>query len=203
MTALSDFCTTIRGWLAIGSDVYPDSVVTSWIRMAEESLSRQLRTAANLQIDTGTLTENRYLLPADYREMDFVRVASGRPLRYCSRDDFYNPNTPFVDDVKNCYSFNGNYILVGPVCTNGTLIEISYYQDVPPLENDLTWVQLKYPTLFLMYCLQIASLYSVEDERAPVWQQRAEAIVLELNVEHMRSKASGSVMTKRHLRTFG
>jgi hypothetical protein len=96
MTALTDQCNLIRSWLAIGDDVYPDSVVTSWIRMAEEALSKKLRCKEMIQIDTGVLIEQRYLLPSDWRELSFVRIVGSRGLRYIPKDDFYNPDNNYV-----------------------------------------------------------------------------------------------------------
>ncbi len=35
-TFLADKCNEIRGWLTLGVELYPDTVVVPWIRMAEE-----------------------------------------------------------------------------------------------------------------------------------------------------------------------
>jgi len=197
MTAIHDFCATIRGWLAFGEDVYPDEVVTSWVRMTESALSGELRCKEMIQIDTGTLVDQRYLLPADWRELAFVRVIDGRPLRYAPKDDFYNPD--FGEDAKKCYTLSGNYLMVGSNTADGTLVEITYYQDLPPLDNDPTWPSVKYPTLFTLRTLTVASMYSIEDERAVMWQQSSAALIEEINREHLLSKASGSRLTRRHL----
>ena len=202
MTALSDQCETIRGWLNLGSDVYPDSVVTSWIRMAEETLSKRLRCKDMVKIVTGTLIESRYLLPPDWRESDFTRVVGGSPLRYTPRDDFYNPEEPFKSDQKNCYTLIGNYIAVASILPNGTVIELAYFQDVPPLDS-ATWLSVKYPTLFLMAALTMAAMYAIEDTRKPLWEGETTKLIDEINEEYMRSKASGSRLTTRHRRSFG
>jgi hypothetical protein len=203
MTALSDQCTIIRQWLAIGADVYPDQVVTQWIRMCEEWLSNQLRIRDNLQIDTGVLVGDRYLMPKDWQEMDFVRVIGGKPLRYVPRDDYYNPL--YVADQPNCYTITGNYIITSGAHTSPITLEISYYQDVPHLEDELTWVQIEYPTLFTTKTLHVASMYAIEDERNSMWETQANNLVGAMNFAHTLSKASGSRLTRRHLqrRTFG
>ena len=205
MTALHDQCEVIRGWLNLGDDVYPDSVVTSWIRMAEESLSKRLRCKDMVQIDTGLLVEQRYLLPSDWRQLDFVRVIGGRDLRYTPRTDFYNPDEPFASDQKKCYTLAGNYIIVGGAVPEGLQVEITYYQDIPPLGDENTWLQTHYITLFTMETLHVASMYSIEDERAPLWQTESDRLVGDINDEHANSKASGSRLTSRttKLRSFG
>jgi hypothetical protein len=203
MTAASDQCEVIRRWLAIGSDVYPDTVVISWIRMAEEALSKILRCKDNLQIDTGLLVQDRYLLPSDWRELDFVRIVDGRPLRYAPRDDFYNPDEPYKTDQKNCYTLSGNYVIVGGTSASGLNIEVTYYQDVSPLGDNPSWLLSKYPTLFTLKTLHIASMYAIEDDRGTMWDTESGKLLADANKEHASSKASGSRLTQRHVRSFG
>lgn len=201
MTALEDQCGVIRDWLNLGSDVYPNSVVTSWIRMCEEKLSKELRCKDMLQIDVGTLIEQRYLLPSDWRGMDFVRVIGGKPLRYAPRDDFYNPD--YASDQPNVYTMTGNYLITGANTAAGTKVEISYYQDLPALGDTPTWPLVKYPTLYLVTSLGLASLYAIEDERGPIWRDQSDSLIGDINIEHQLSKASGSRLTQRHRRSFG
>jgi hypothetical protein len=205
MTALHDQCEVIRGWLNLGEEVYPDSVVTSWVRMAEEALSKRLRCKDMIQIDVGTLIEERYLLPSDWRQLDFVRVIGGKSLRYIPRDDFYNTDEPQKSDQEKCYTIAGNYLIVGGNIPEGLQVEITYYQDIPPLGDEYTWLQIQYPTLFLMETLKIASMYSIEDERGPLWESQSDKLVGDINDEHANSKASGSRLTSRYqkLRSFG
>jgi len=203
MTAIQDWCNTIRSWLAIGNEVYPDEVVTSWIRMAEEQLSKTLRCKDNLQLDTGVLTQDRYLLPADWQKLDLVRIVGGRTLRYIPRDDYYNQDQEYVDDLVNCYTLSGNYIIVGGTSNLGLEVEITYFQDIPALQDVVSWVQVKYPTLYTVQILSVASAYAIEDARAPMWAGQVTQLLQEINVGYLLSKASGSKLTQRHQRTFG
>jgi hypothetical protein len=202
MTALSDQCGIIRKWLDLGDEVYPDEVVTSWIRMAEEQLSKKLRCKDMIQIDTGLLIQQRYLLPSDWRAMDFLRVIDGKPLRYSPRDDFYNPDRKYIDDQKNCYTIIGNYIIV-TAYPDGRSVEISYYQDIPALNGSATWLVNQYYTLFLVTTLNMAAMYAIEDERQPLWSGKSDELISDINSEHASSKASGSRLTSRHRRSFG
>lgn len=203
MTAIGDFCTLIREWLNIGSEVYPDSVVTSWVRMTEETLSKRLRCKEMIEIAVGTIINQRYALPGDWREMDLVRVIGGGPLRYIPRDDFYNPDEPFVSDLPNCYTIIGNYIAIGANAEDGAQIEIAYYQDVPTLGDDPTWLSSKFPTLNTVTTLHVATMYAIEDERGPMWESKSDGLIADINSEHSKSKASGSRLTLRHRRSFG
>jgi len=198
MTAIGDFCNTIRAWLGLGIDVYPDEVVTSWVRMSESFLSGVLRVKEMVQIDTGVIVEERYLLPSDWREMIFVRVIGGRALRYLPKDNFYNSD--FASDQDNCYTMSGNYIMVGPNTADGTTVEITYYQDIPPLGNDPNWLITRHPTLFTLHVLSIASMYSIEDERGTNWGSQVVSMIGAANNEHLTTKASGSLLTRRHMK---
>src|SRR5262245_27131088 len=103
MTAIGDFCITIRQWLAIGEDVYPDAIVTSWVRMAEEWLSENMRVKHMVQIDWSDVVEGRVLLPSDWQQLDTVRFRDGSSLTYSPRNEFYNPD----------YCLKGRYTIVG------------------------------------------------------------------------------------------
>jgi hypothetical protein len=154
-----------------------------------------------LQIDTGLLIEQRYLLPLDWRELDFVRVVGGKGLRFAPRDDFYNPD--YADDQPYCYTLSGNYLIVGGTSVDGLSVEITYYQDLPPLGDDATWPVLKYPMMFTLKTLATASTYALEDERGDRWEAQSAKLIDDINVEHRYSKASGSRLTQRHRRSFG
>jgi hypothetical protein len=210
VTAIHDFCDTIRSWLAIGEDVYPDSVVTTWVRMTEKILGKELRCKEMVQIDTGTIIDQRYLLPSDWRELIFVRIVGGKVLRYIPKDDFYNAD--YSCDQKSGYTLSGNYIIVGgtPVDVvyypDGINLEITYYQSLPLLEDTVTWPLEEYPMMFTMKVLHVASTYSLEDERSTMWKNQSDELIKEINDEHLLSKASGSRLTRRHLgqmRSFG
>ena len=201
MTALSDHCNTIRDWVNLGPDVYPNSVVTSWIRMAESILSKTLRCKDMLQIDTGLLIQQRLLLPSDWRQLDLVRLVGGKPLRYTPRDDFYNPD--LADDQANCYTLSGNYLICGGTVPEGLNVELTYYQNLPPLGDDPTWPLTNYPMLFTLKPLAVASTYAFEDERGDRWEAQCAKMVDDINIEHMYSKASGSRLTARRRRSFG
>jgi hypothetical protein len=202
MTSLSQQCEIIRGWLNVGSDVYSDSVITQWIRMTESILSKELRCKEMIQIDTGSIVEQRYLLPADWRELNFVRVIDGKVLRYLPRDDFYNPD--FSTDQKNCYSIAGDYVLVGANTPEGTQLEVTYYQNIPPLEEAVTsWLPDRYPMLFTLKTLYVGSVYSFEDERGDMWKTRSDELIASVNYDHAVGRASGSRLTRRHRGGFG
>lgn len=210
-TFLTDKCAEIRAWFAIGSDVYPNSVVTSWIRMAEEYLSTALRVKHMIQIDTSNIKEGRVPMPLDWQEIRMVRVLpSGGVYRYQTPDEFYNPEfpeppvVPYPGRTKR-YTILGNYLIPGDIdSVSGTLIEMTYYQDIPPLTEDANnWINRYHPSVYNFKILHIATLYSIEDERGPVWDNEVMRMVNGMNARHQVDRASGSVLVPIRKKTFG
>jgi hypothetical protein len=210
-TFLDDKCDEIRRWFAIGEDVYPDSVVTGWIRMAEEYLSVALRVKYMIQIDTLVIKDARVPLPLDWQETRLVRaLPSGGVYRYQTADEFFNteypndPQAPYASRQKK-YTVLGVYLFVGNVdCTDGTKIEMTYYQSIPPLTNDLNnWANIYHPTVYTLKILHMAALYAIEDQRAPMWDTEVVRLVNGMNAQHKIDQASGSVLMQVRRKTFG
>jgi len=209
-TFLTDKCNQIRDWLALGEDVYPDSVVTSWIRMAEEYLSLALRVKHMIQIDTATVLNARIPLPLDWQEIRLVRfVSSGGVCRYQTPDAFFNPEFPDspeppYDGQYNRYTILGNYLMVGSVNTvDGTQVELTYYQDIPPLTDDANnWVNYYHSTVFTLKVLHTASMYAIEDARGPTWDNEVVRLVNAMNAQHKIDMASGSVLMPVRRKSF-
>lgn len=210
-TFLSDKCKEIRNWLALGEDVYPDEVVTGWIRMAEEFLSTALRVKHMIQIDTSVIKDLRVPLPLDWQEVRFVRtIPGGNTYRYNTIDDFTNPEFPNpptapYDTQNRRYTIVGNYVLFGNIdSVNGTEIEMAYYENIPPLTNDANnWINQYSPTVYTLKILHVASMYAIEDERSTIWGNEVTGLVTGMNARHQVDRASGSTLQPVRRKTFG
>jgi hypothetical protein len=218
---LTSKCDEIRRWLAIGSDVYPDSVVTSWIRMAEEYLSTALRVKHMIQIDRSAITQDRTALPHDWQEIRLIRTFPDRGVvRYITPDEFFNPE--FKDPPKAPYPYKdrrytilGNYIIFGgvapapfgdepPTITNVLEVEMTYYQSIPPLtEDNNNWINCMHPIIYTLKILHIAAMYTINDDRAPVWDTEVVRLVNGMNAQHKIDMASGSVLMQVRRKSFG
>jgi hypothetical protein len=210
-TFLTDKCNEIRSWLVIGEDVYPNSTVTGWIRMAEEYLSTALRVKHMVQIDTSPLTDSRVPLPLDWQEIRLVRrLDTNGVCRYQTPDAFFNPEfddppTPPFDSQYSRYCILGNYIVVGDVVpAPGLSIELTYYQNIPPLTDDANnWANCYHPTVYTLKILHIASMYAIEDARNQVWDAEVVRLVNGMNAQHKIDMASGSVLMTTRKKSFG
>jgi hypothetical protein len=196
--------------LALGADVYPDDVVTSWIRMAEEYLSVALRVKHMIQIDTSNLAVDRVALPLDWQEIRMARILpGGGACRYQTVDAFYSPNfpadpiPPFSSQHRR-YTILGNYLIVGDVVADGLQVELTYYQSIPPLTDDVNnWANYYHPTVYTMKILHVASMYAIEDPRSELWDKEVVRLVNGMNAQHKIDMASGSVLMPVRRKTFG
>jgi hypothetical protein len=123
-----------------------------------------------------TYLADRVPLPRDWQEVRLVRVLPSKGvLRYNTPDAFFNPEFPDDPDSKypgqdKRYTIVGNFLFVGGSAAPGIEVEMTYYQDIPPLTDDANnWANYYHPTLYTFKILHIAALYAVDDERIPVW----------------------------------
>jgi len=208
-TFLTDKCEEIRKWFAIGADVYPDEVVTTWIRMAEEYLSTALRVKHMVQIDTTKVITERVPLPLDWQEVRLVRrMDTGGVCRYQTPDAFFNPDfpedpaPPYTSRVSR-YTILGNYLVLGEP-NEEVDVELTYYQNIPPLTNEVNnWPNCYHQTVYTLKILHVASMYAIEDQRNEMWDKEVVRMVNAMNAQHKIDMASGSVLMQVRRKTFG
>lgn len=196
MTAIADFMEQIRLWNARPD--FSDALCDGFIRTAESHLSKVLRVKEMMQISDGLLTQKRVSLPVDWRELDYVRVNDGPPLKYIARTDFFSANF----DTCRKYTIVGNYILFGAdIAVDDNLdVEISYYRNIPHLGDDPNFMYEYYYDIYLQATLIPAFLYQIETERAAAQGTYVSTLVGMANDEHMVSKVSGSQLLNHRSR---
>jgi len=207
-TFLTDKCNEIRNWLAIGAEVYPDAVVTGWIRMAEEQLSTVLRVKHMIQIDTSNIAVDRVPLPLDWQEIRLVRLPTGGVCRYQTVDAFFNPEfddppaSPYPGRY-NRYCILGNYLILNDTA-DSVQVELTYYQNIPPLTDDANnWINAYHSTVYTLKILHVASMYAIEDDRSGLWDKEVVRTVNDMNNAHKVDQASGSVLMPVRRKSFG
>lgn len=189
---------------------WSDTLVTSYVRMAESKLNQELRVANMIQFDDGIITSRCAQLPDDWLGMDLVRVANSNgadgflPARYRARDEFFNQTDKHT---WMSYTLVGTTMFFGgtPDPVDGTEYKLAYYGDVPAFADDTpSWVYTKYPSLYLFASLIHADLHAVgEEQSAANMKQLVEDQIQKLNAAHLGSKASGSRVSMPRHRSFG
>lgn len=204
MTALTDACDTIRAWLNYGEDEYDNTLVTSFIRDAETTVSATLRVADMLQIDTAVIAADRVLLPSDWREADLIRVVDGDILKFRPRAEFYN--NPDDDDNYNVgyYTISGKYLIVNSTGLDGATVELHYFQDIPALTDPANWFITRYPVIFRFAAMASAENYAREFETAAQWTNQVTALITQANDEYKASKTpQGQAVKPKRTKGFG
>lgn len=190
MTDFSNFLDDVRLW--VGRKDYSDAVVTSFVRMAETSLSQTMRVGKMVVRSEAIATEGRIALPADFLEAEMVRFPSGKPLEYKDPDTFYSA----VNKGSRWYTILGQEIEFGaPIdAIEGLSVSMSYFQHVPAFTEASTWLHRYYYNIFLQSCNAAAALYGQEFDRATALEGLVSGMVSAANDTYTRGKTSGSVL---------
>lgn len=202
MTALTDFYTTIRSWMNLGEEEFPDALVDSFVKMAETTLGPLLRVKHMIQIDTGVVAVNRVLLPEDWLELDLVRIINGPVLKFRTREQFYAESE---DENHNSgyFTVSGNHLILADNVIDGETTEIHYFQEIPSLGEENNWLMTHYPTLYILSAGIAAQLYGLEDDRAGGWKTLVTEQVQTLNEEYLKSKTGNTSLVAKRNRGFG
>jgi hypothetical protein len=208
VTDFSDFKTTIAEWA--NREDWADALVTSFIRMAEQKFNAELRVDRMINFSENVVTKRCSTLPDDWLAMDLVKIENANgadgflPIRYKSRDEFFNLTDNWA---YGYYTLEGRTIFFGgaPDQTEGIEYRIAYFGEVPVLsDTQQSWLYTKYPSLYLHAALMHADLHAVgEEQSAGNMKQLTEDEIQKLNALYLRSKASGSRVTRSRIRSFG
>lgn len=208
MTDFSDFKTTIADWA--NRQDWSDALVTSFVRMAEQKFNAELRVDRMVKWAENTVTCRCAPLPDDWLAMELVKIENANgadgflPIRYKARDEFFNLTDNWA---YGYYTIEGRQIFFGgtPDEVEGVDFKIAYFGEVPVLsDTQQSWLYTKYPSLYLHAALMHADLHAVgEEQNAGNMKQLTEDEIQKLNALYLRSKASGSRVTRSRVRSFG
>jgi hypothetical protein len=211
MSDFQDFKTQIADWA--NRQDWSDTLVTSFVRQAEQKLNAELRIDRMIQFDEALVVNRCAPLPDDWLEFlsdAGVKIANPNgadgflPIRYKADDEFFNLTDNWA---YGYYTILGRQIYFGgaPDAINGIVYKIAYFGEVPVFANDTpSWVYTKYPNLYLFSALMHADLHAVgEEQSAANLKQLVEDMITKLNDQYLRAKASGSRITRSRVRSFG
>jgi hypothetical protein len=200
---------------------WPQSLVASFIAMADQHLNTNLRIGQMIATSQNTVTCGCAPLPGDWLETDLLLMASAStptgwvPLTYKARDEFFRlPATPYSGTyVQNYNSTWLNYTIEGltiyfggaPNEVEGTLFQMNYFQQVPVMANvGSSWVYSQFPRLYLLAALMNAGLHAIGEEQTwMLYGQQVDKMIQDLNAAWLRAKASGSRLRRTRVRSFG
>ena len=198
MSALTDFCATIRRWLD-DEDEYSDDIVTEWIRDAEERMNNELRSNEQVVREYATFDDNCAELPPNWLEHIYVRLKGGKPFHYCTPDEYW-----VLDGEQQRYTTIGRTLFVWPPIDPDALtqVEIAYFRSITPIGDTQDAVFDRYPSIYRNCTLTAAAPYLIEDERLTTWAGLATTGIQKANEAARKARWSGSPLLARQ-RGFG
>lgn len=175
------------------------ATIPSFISLAEARFNRELRTR-DMIIRFSMAAAGQYTnLPADFREMKFIRLMNGAApvdLRFqdqrsmVMRQAFYagSPAMPIY------YSLLGNTLELCPIPGSTYSIEIGYYANIPALTSAApsNWLLVKHPDLYLYGALIQSAPYLKDDERLAMWGAMHDRTMASIDLEEEYASYSGA-----------
>lgn len=182
--------------------------IPDFISMAEARFNRELRVNAMVQRDTTTATSGYVELPSDW--LSHIAIVVNAPatnreaLTYIGVEEYYDWQNRGLTGAPRYYTIIDNKILLLPLPSSNTDLEITYYAQIPALSdsNASNWLLARSPDLYLYASLIQAEAYLVNDERIPLWSAATDKIIADMTLESERAKRPQGALAARR-RTFG
>lgn len=149
--------------------------ITDFISLAENRLSRELRTRDMLKYSEATVTpaDDRLTLPSDFLELRDIHIDTNpvTPMQYLSPSTFFKMGKTKISGVPTRYTILSTEFKLAPVPDAAYVAIMLYYARPPVLSNtNQTNVFLtKYADAILYASLSEAEPYLMNDARIQTW----------------------------------
>jgi hypothetical protein len=202
--------TTYQGWIDAVTDwldiaTLPSVAFDTFLSAATARLNRELdsqhmekRVAVVFDTAGAGGPVNLPLLIPDFNRVKLVNVAGFKSLDAVTIDEMVDLRAEGTTGDASFYCIDANELYIYPQPSDGTSVEIRYYQQVPDISTALNAnvFTSRHPDLFLYAALTAAELYVVEDERLPVWQAQYRTFLDSANVNAKQSKYGSTPLVR-------
>ncbi len=188
-----------------------DTLMDSFIRIAEENLNRMLRVKEMVclsrlytEVDGSGNSIHTYALPDDFGGVRYVRLA-GEDIDYLTPEQAQFVKGLTGTERVGYTLWDGNIWLV-PDPAENTLLEIMYYQRIPSLveqtnppayDRTTNWLLTKYPDAYLFGVLDAAHEFIYDEGRAQRIRARFEGIISQIDQIDQIDRWSGSSLSMK------
>ena len=179
-----------------------------FIDNTEAELNRRLRVADQIKRATATADAQYLSLPSDWLEAVNVEITSNdfRPLMQMSIEslDVYRKANNNITGQPIYYALVDNTMELAPTPDSEYTLQLTYFSKIDALSDSNTsnFVLASHPDIYLYESLKHASVFLMEDERAPLFNAQFEKSLEELRLQQERAEfAKGSLIPRR--RTYG
>ena len=170
LTNYTDLVSTVESYLA-RSDL--TSVIPTFVMLAQQRMSRDLRTREMLKIATTTAADSTVELPTDFLEMREIHFQGNPPitLEYESPDKFFRDLLTTTSGLPYYYTILAYELQFAPAPDSSKTLQMLYYAE-PTFVSTTTASNLylaNYPDALLYATLAEAEPYLMNDGRIQVW----------------------------------
>lgn len=184
------------------------SEIDIFIDNTEAELNRRLRVADQVKRATATADAQYISLPTDWLEAINVEITSNdfRPLMQMSIEslDVYRKANNNVTGQPIYFALVDNTMELAPTPDASYTLQLTYFSKIDALSDSNTsnFVLASHPDIYLYGSLKHASVFLMEDERAPLFNAQFEKSLEEIRLQQERAEfAKGSLIPRR--RTYG
>jgi hypothetical protein len=192
ITTYAELKTAVENWLdhQLFTNRVPEFIALFEAAANRRLRVRQMETSTNLTPSSGAAT-----LPSDYLAWRRVTwTGSTRvELEYVHPSYLQAAYPSSPTDVPLIFTIEGSTLKIRPV--DDTALEFDYYEKIDALSDSATtnWLLTAHPDLYLFGSLVEAELFSVNDERAPMWKARRDEIFAEIEQLSNKTRGAGAI----------
>lgn len=170
LTNYTDLVSTVESYLA-RSDL--TAVIPTFVMLAQQRMSRDLRTREMLKISTTTATDSTVELPTDFLEMRELHFQGNPPitLEYESPDKFFRDMLTTTSGLPYYYTIIGYEFQFAPAPDSSKVLQMLYYAEPTFISSTVAsnLYLANYPDALLYATLAEAEPYLMNDARIQVW----------------------------------
>jgi len=171
------------------------------IDAATMRLTRDLRVYDQEARSNNTLESEWTTMPSDFNGVRLVRTQSGDLLEYHTPESFQRKVMQGATPNPPIYTIEDAQIRVLPAPSEDSPlnVQIVYHQKLPELSDslDTNWLLTDHPDIYLAASMVEILLHLRDEERAMVWEQRLQQMLVQAIVASRRRRYSGSTLVVR------
>jgi len=170
LATYSELVSTVESYLA-RTDL--TSIIPTFIQLAQDRMTRDLRTREMLKVVTTTATDGTVEIPTDFLEMREMHFQGNPPitLEYESPDKFFRDQLTTTSGLPYYYTIIGYEFQFAPTPDSSKTLQLLYYAK-PTYISSTTSSNLylaNYSDALLYATLAEAEPYLFDDQRIQVW----------------------------------
>jgi len=181
ITNYTDLVSTVESYLA-RSDL--TAVIPTFVMLAQQRMSRDLRTREMLKISTTTATDSTVELPTDFLEMRELHFQGNPPitLEYESPDKFFRDLLTTTSGLPYYYTIIGYEFQFAPAPDSAQVLQLLYYAEPEFISSTVAsnLYLANYPDALLYATLAEAEPYLMNDQRIQVWASMYDRAILNI-----------------------